>query len=144
MKKMFIAMAILSSFQALSLDASSLIGTGSKSVQTLDGEVVATGTQCEVLLEDDNLVMKHDAKIDGWNVGDVEQYFDLSRATDEGDSLEIEVGRVSHGYCGDSRSAKQLVRYMKKEGSKVIFGEEYRCSLFDLTKTVNEHICYLD
>ncbi len=141
MKKMLIGITLLITTNAIA--TFNFEGKGSYSEQTLNGEQVASGSNCEVVVNENVVSIIHDAKIDGWDIGVREVSLDLSTARFTNGVYKKYIGKIKQGHCGDFQSARNLERYIKQDGKKVIYGESYRCS-FEIFKTVNEHICHLD
>ena len=125
-----------------SLDSNNFHFSGSHVTQILDGETIASGNICHVTTIGNLVYLRHNARIQGWDVSDIELRFDLSKANATKNGFEYEVGTVRLGYCGDNQSARGLVRYIELNNGVFVFGEKFRCSL-EFKKTTHEHRCAL-
>ena len=143
MKSFFISLTLIASISAIANEVPNLEGSGSNVVQKLDGKIIASGDKCDIVRQGTEFIFTHNAKIDGWDVGDIEVIFDVDNAVINGNTLEVSIGTVSSGYCGDFASAKSFKKYMRNDGEHIVYGESYRCT-FDFKKTIHEHICKLD
>jgi len=137
------SMILLSAFSTHAFNLEQLPYQGLKSEQTIDSKVLATGDYCQVYVEDQELVIEHNAKIEGWSVFDPRVSVDLTQATKKGNTYEQKIGKLSMGYCGDWQSANSVERTIEITKEKAIYTESYRCSL-SVKKTVKQHVCYFN
>jgi hypothetical protein len=143
MKKIILGLTLLASISSFAKDGSELEGQGIFAEQVIDGDQIAVGNNCSVKLIENTLTMEHNAKLEGWDVGNKTVSLDISKAKYKDGAYKLKLGNRGQGYCGSYQTAHNLVVYMKKEGREVIYGESYRCT-YHFGKTVHEHTCRVD
>lgn len=143
MKKLVLGITFLASVSTFSAIAGDLNGQGNRAEQLLDGKAIAVGDFCEVREQGGTVEITHNAKIEGWDVGNVVKEFNLDEAEYSNGKYTTDVGTVSRGYCGDFQSARGMKISLQRVGNKVIYTTSYRCSL-SLSKTTHKHVCYLN